>query len=303
MKHTFPVVLFLYKRPAASKKILNLIIKAKIKKIYIFADGPKNTQEKIITNQIKSLINSYSKKFPSIKFIPNFAPKNLGLKNNIVNGLNQVFKTESAAIILEDDCIPNLDFFNFTSQMLVKYKNNEKIMSVAGTSVGRFSKQSYTFSRYQLCWGFGTWKRAWSLYDSNLSRINQKQNSNIFTKTWPNLVARWYWKNIFTKTKQNIIKTWDYHWTFAHILNKGFAIIPSTNLITNIGFDQAATHTKVKSTAASMKTLKLDKPLIHPTKINENIKTTKAIEKRFYLHPVAILGMIKIIIKSLLKKS
>ena len=291
---TYPVVLFLYQRPQATRKIIDLVIKAKIKKIYIFADGPKSSQEKIITSQLKSLINHYIKKYPKTTFIPKFSSNNIGLKDNIISGLNQVFAKESAAIILEDDCIPSLDFFKFTTQMLTKYKNNPKIMSVTGTSLNFSSQSSYDFSRYIQVWGWGTWARAWQLYDPSLSAY--KKTNQPFS------LSTWYWQNIFSLTKKGIIDTWCYQWTHAHITNQGLTIIPATNLISNVGFDRQATHTKFRSSVANMKTSQLKFPLTHPKIIRENTQLSLAIERKFYTHPVPFLGMIKILIKSFLKK-
>jgi hypothetical protein len=37
---------------------------------------------------------------------------------------------------------------------------------------------------------------------------------------------------------------WDYRWTFTVLKNKGLSIVPYNNLISNIGFDENASHTK-----------------------------------------------------------
>ena len=291
---TYPVVLFLYQRPQATRKIIDLVIKAKIKKIYIFADGPKSSQEKIITSQLKSLINHYIKKYPKTTFIPKFSSNNIGLKDNIISGLNQVFAKESAAIILEDDCIPSLDFFKFTTQMLTKYKNNPKIMSVTGSGVGEFSKFSYDFSRYQQCWGWGTWKRAWKLYDPTLS--------NLKPLSWKDKYMKIYFNTMLFLTKVGQVKSWAFKWSYTHFVNHGLAIIPTGNLISNIGFDQVATNTKTKSPLSNLKLNKLTLPLTHPKSVKENLKLSRQIEKMYYKNIIAFLGMTRQFIYYQLKK-
>ena len=43
----------------------------------------------------------------------NFLKKNYGCKEAVSRGLNWFFNYNSSGIILEDDCIPNKDFFEF----------------------------------------------------------------------------------------------------------------------------------------------------------------------------------------------
>ncbi len=291
----YPVVLFLYKRPDSSKELLTRISAAGIEKIYIFADGPKTKEDQVATNAVKTIVQNFANETPQIACISSFSKENLGLETNIVSGLNDVFTKEKAAIILEDDCLPHPDFFRFTSEMLTKYQDEKSVLSVTGTSVEYQGRESYVFSRYQLCWGWATWARAWAQYDHELLGLAQTRLK------YTNWLSAWYWQQIFALIKKHEIKTWDYQWSYTHFINHGLAVIPTANLITNIGFDEVATHTKVKSVAAEMPMQELSWPLRSPTKVSENIAMSHAIEKKFYLHPTAILGLCKYLFIDYLK--
>ena len=280
---TYPLVLFLYKRPQNASRLLNLGIQAKINTFYIFIDGPKKPKDTTLINQTKKIVKEFQTKHKNIDINLFVSPKNLGLQQSIVTGLNQVFRKESAAIILEDDCIPSPDFFKFTTQMLIKYKNNPKIMSVTGSGVGEFSKFSYDFSRYQQCWGWGTWKRAWKLYDPTLS--------NLKPLSWKDKYMKIYFNTMLFLTKVGQVKSWAFKWSYTHFVNHGLAIIPTGNLISNIGFDQVATNTKTKSPLSNLKLNKLTLPLTHPQSVKENIKLSHQIEKMYYKNIIAFLGM------------
>ena len=43
---------------------------------------------------------------------------------NIPEAINWVFQTNDRAIILEDDCFPNQNFFSFCNELLEKYEND-----------------------------------------------------------------------------------------------------------------------------------------------------------------------------------
>ncbi len=75
-----------------------------------------------------------------------------------------------------------------------------------------------------------------------------------------------YWEKIFNDAYNNPNKDyWDYQWTFACWIQNGLSILPSVNLISNIGFGANATHTKdVESQLFNMLTEEMIFPLIRP---------------------------------------
>jgi hypothetical protein len=50
------------------------------------------------------------------------------------------------------------------------------------------------------------------------------------------------------------IDTWDYQWLYACWSQSGLSIVPSRNLVTNIGFGPDATHTTGESPLAELPT-------------------------------------------------
>lgn len=289
----YPVTLFVYKRSHSLKQVLNLIRHAGIAKVYIFADGPKNTSDKSQTTMVKQTIQTYQEKFPALKLITSYAAHNLGLRRSIIKGLDTVFAQEKASIILEDDCIPSPDFFRFTAEMLDKYENDPIVMSITGTSVAKDVKYSYYFSKYPHIWGWATWKRAWAIYDNSLASLITQTWRRRSHEIWHNPLMRWYWQTMLTLTRKGQIDTWDFQWSFAHFYNHGLAVVPSVNLITNTGFDNVATNTKTRSSVASLKTGKISWPLRHPPDVQENISMSKIIEKRNYRNLIAFVGMLR----------
>lgn len=289
----YPVVFFVFKRPSLILSSLSLIAAANPSRLYIFADGPRNSRERIQTDRVKSAIKKFSESNPALKIITSYSKSNLGLKQSIIMGLNQVFGQEKAAIILEDDCIPSPSFFHFTANMLRKYQANSRIMSVAGTSPGVYSPYSYDFSRYQLCWGWATWARAWKLYDAQMQSLHTPQWEKSLRSITSLPYMRRYWNMMLTMVKAGWIDTWDYQWAYALFLHRGLAIIPSANLVTNVGFGGNATNTKIDSGIGSMQISQLAVPYLDPPKIRDNPKLSIAIENKFYNNPVAILGMLR----------
>lgn len=290
----YPVVFFVFKRPKTTYDFLSRMSEGGIKKIYIFADGARYEEEKKLTDQVKNEITRFKKSHPEIMLITSFAPHNVGLRTNIISGLNTVFKKELAAIIIEDDCVVSPDFFRFTKAMLDRYQNESKVMSVNGMSVGGdYGDYSYGFTKYPQCWGWATWKRAWDLYDPTMPSYTKKSWQVLAESLGLSTILRSYFELMFKLIKKGQINTWDFQWTFSHLANRALAISPSVNLVSNIGFDSAATNTKTKTSVAELKAGSLAALLKHPKKIDENLTISHEIELKFYSNPVAILGLLR----------
>lgn len=291
--NNIPVVFFVFKRHSTTYSFLDQFILSGIRKIYIFADGPRNEEDKNDTDLVKKEIQRFQESHPEIIIITKFNDVNLGLKKNIVQGLNFTFEHEDSAIIVEDDCVTTPDFFKFCSEMLTKYKDVIKVMSVNGTSTGGEFEHSYDFSRYPQCWGWATWKRAWKMYDPNLTHFTVKKWDMLSKRLNFSPMLKWYWGTMLTMVKAEWVKTWDFQWSYAHFYHDGLSIAPSVNLIKNIGFDNVATNTKTKSKVSGMATEFMKWPLIHPSKILENKSVTLKATYDFYLNPIAIGGLLR----------
>lgn len=292
-KNNYPVVLFLYKRARTTAELLEAIKSAGIKKIYVFSDGPKNEQDLASTQLVREAVAKFVQLNPSLDIITHYAKKNLGLKRNIINGLNQVFAKEDGAIILEDDCHPHPDFFRYATGMLAKYNQDPRIMSINGTNVSEFSTPSYLFTRYSQCWGWATWSRAWKLYDPELKDFNKDSWRTISRTLNFSPLLSWYFYTMLKLIKAGQIDTWDFQWSYAHFIHHGLAIVPSANLISNTGFDSNATNTKMKSRVASLATHAMPDTLVHPEQVTESQTINQSIESNFYANPIAILGLLR----------
>lgn len=291
--NSYPVIFFVFKRPSSTRTFLDLMNNSGIKKIYIFADGPRNEIEKEDTSAVSVEIEKFCATYPEINVIAKYRESNMGLKQNIIQGLTSVFEREEAVIIIEDDCLPTPDFFKFTSEMLDKYKDESTVMSVNGTSTGGVFEHSYDFSQYPQCWGWGTWKRAWELYDPSLSHFTQTEWDSLAHKLHFSPLLKWYWGTMLTMVKDGWINTWDFQWSYAHFYHHGLSIAPSVNLVKNIGFDSAATNTKTKTKVAGMPTNLMTWPLVHPIAVVENNSVTHKATYDFYLNPIAIGGLLR----------
>jgi len=280
---TTPIVLMIFNRPAVTQQVFNEIRKVKPTKLLVIADGPRPGIEDDVekcpaTRQIIEQVDW------ECQVLKNYADVNLGCKGRVASGLDWVFDMVEEAIILEDDCLPHPTFFSFCQELLERYRDDERIMTISGNNFQygqRRTQDSYYFSRYAHVWGWATWRRAWKNYhvDMNLwpevrsgqwlfdilgsKRVDVKSGQCHFD-VMGSLEAIEYWYKIFDYTYAGRIDTWDYQLIFASWLQNALHILPNVNLVSNIGFGVDATHTKIVRKCANMPVEEVQFPLQHP---------------------------------------
>lgn len=242
-----PILLVTFNRLDTTKIVFDSIRQVKPSRLYISSDGPRNfiADEKSRIIEIRQwLIQNIDWKC-DLKTL--FRDKNLGCKYGVATAIDWFFESEEYGIVLEDDTVPNLDFFYFQEHCLLKYKHEPKVMMITGTNfLDKVSSKTYPyfFSNYSAIWGWGTWRSAWKLYDREMSSfdeqrlqeiLNQKRTSNYIVRT---LI------NQFRVANNPSLDTWDYQWMFSCIFHNGLCITPRVNLVQNIGVIGSHTQTK-----------------------------------------------------------
>ncbi len=264
-----PVVLIIFKRPDTTKKVFEAIRQWKPKKLFVIADAartdrPGEAEKCEATRAVVEQVDW------DCEVRANYSDVNLGCAKRISSGLNWVFEQVDEAIILEDDCVPHPTFFPFCEELLDKYKYDNRIASISGQNVQFGRKRtdySYYFSRYNHCWGWATWKRAWQDFDIYMKNWPEIQKENFLNDILLDRKAVSYWQNRLQHVYDNPLNTvWSYQWTFASWIQNRLGIISNVNLISNIGFNTDSTNInfKQKSPHDNMPTEPLEFPLKHP---------------------------------------
>ncbi len=268
-----PIVFLIFNRPELTRKVFSIIRMVQPRRLFIVADGPRLERPGEISKcqEARKIIDKVDWEC-DVKI--NISDQNLGCKMRIFTGLSWVFNYVDKAIILEDDCLPNYTFFLFCEELLNYYQNNKEIMAINGQNIQfgrRRSFYSYYFSKYFHTWGWATWRRAWQTFDIDMRAWPSFYENGGLSKivSSPREIA--YWKKIFELSYQNKIDSWGYPWFFNCWLHNFCVVTPEVNLVSNIGFGEDATHTRVtrkQNLYAEMPARNIKFPLQHPPKIS-----------------------------------
>lgn len=249
MKNRFqyaPIIIFSYNRLHHLKRTIINLKKNSISKyssLIIFSDGPKSPLDKLKIKEIRQYIKSIEG-FKEIKCINRRI--NFGLSKNIITGLNKVFRKYERAIILEDDILVDKFFLKYMNEGLSLYKSDKRIASIHGYIYPiKFDKniKDYFFLKGADCWGWGTWKRAWKVFDKHgkklINKIDQKSLKHEFN--FNNTYDYYQMLNNQIKGKNN---SWAIRWYASAFLKNMLTLYPSKTFVRNIGIDGSGTHGK-----------------------------------------------------------
>jgi hypothetical protein len=249
---TSPILLITFNRPRETLKVIHALARVKPRKVYFVSDGARSGRkgEMELVEECRNLVTNID--WPC-EVLTKFSETNLGCKRSVVEALDWVFGHEEEVIILEDDCVPTSDFFSFCQEMLNVYRNDSRVGSVSGSNLeitpSSAKGLSYWFSNFPEVWGWATWRRAWEKYEVDLAKFSKSSRIETMSSILSTTKARRYWQSRLNSVASGKVDTWDYQLTFMHWRHRLLSIIPSANLVLNIGFGPNATHTISKPSA------------------------------------------------------
>lgn len=283
-----PILIITFNRPNHTRQVWEEIKKQKPKQVFVFQDGARVKNETDI-KKCADVRAIFEEKLDWECDLQTFySETNLGCGKGPASAITWFFECVEEGIILEDDCFPTNDFFPFVEDLLDRYKDNDKISFIGGSSFQNGIQRgdgSYYFSAGPYgTWGWATWKSTWEKFDYMLDGFDEKMMKILVKTYFKKQIQRNYWMEIFHLTKDNRCNEscWDYQFYFSCWKNNMLAVIPNSNLITNIGFDSEGTHTFDENHPASNAKTESILPIKIPSKV--------VIDKNadFYLHKTIV---------------
>ena len=228
---------------------------------------------------------------------------NLGCRKRISSGLDWVFEQVEETIVLEDDCLPDPSFFRFCEELLEVYRDDERVGIISGDNF-QFGRQrtseSYYFSRFAHIWGWASWRRTWQQYDAGMQQWPFVKEGGWLTDILQDTKMVKYWSKNFDAVFNNKIDTWDYQLVFSIWIQARLNIMPTVNLVSNIGFGADAMHTVEINKFSEMPVAEMNFPLIHPQMIIRDALADEQTAKEQF-RPPSVVSQVKYMISLFLR--
>ena len=144
-KSQLNVVILGYARSDTFKEVLKSCEKY-LQSVKVVLDFPTN---RFIAEEQQKIINTLRK--TKIGYELRQRPESYGLVKSVITTISEELQKEDHVILLEDDCVPSEEFFDFMAKSLEKYKNDNNVATICGT------RTKCKFNP----WGWATWDRDW----------------------------------------------------------------------------------------------------------------------------------------------
>ena len=273
-----PVAFIIFNRPDTTERVFAEIAKAKPPKLLVVGDGPRANREGEADRVARTRAIIARVDWPC-DVLTNVSDQNLGCRTRVSSGIGWIFEQVEEVIILEDDCLPEPTFFRFCQEMLDRYRHDQRIGMITGDNFQlgrRYGDDSYYFSKYMHIWGWASWRDRWmGSYDVDMVHWRSVRDGGRMEDLVADKEEVGFWEDTFNRVYQGEIDTWDYQWVFANWIEGRLGVVPSVNLISNIGFGVDATHTTATSPLSELPTVPMPFPLKHPSIRARNLKADR----------------------------
>lgn len=242
-----PIVIFCYNRLPHLKRLIESLKEnslADSSNLFIFSDGYKNESDKLAVLDVREYLPTITG-FRDIYIEER--PSNIGLGNNVIDGVSYVFSKFDKVIVLEDDLLVSSDFLEFMNRALSFYETNIRIYSISGFNFRFKLPENYRDQVYllpRICsLGWGTWRDRWS-------------NSNWDMDYFPNFIKNTEQRKKFEIGGENLTlillkqylgyyKSWAIRWDFNRFLNSAYCLYPVNPKVINKGNDGSGTNDSI----------------------------------------------------------
>ena len=273
---TAPVVLIAFNRPETTRQTLDRIREAAPSQLFLVVNGPRegNPDDPAKCRAVREELEAID--WPC-EVHRRYNDVNRGIDANIELGLDWVFEQVDEAIVLEDDCVANKDFFRFCSTLLEHYKDGDDVWHITGRAPGlppeALGGASYCFTAYAGVTGWATWRRAWQRHRQYFPRQHDGspaaplppvdlKASRLLTRA-----GRRYFADI-ARDHHGSAFAWDAYWCLSIVREHGLAVFPTANMVVHIGWGAEATNTKKPVPQPGHESLGW--PLSHPSELEVN---------------------------------
>ncbi len=246
MSFDTPILLIAFSRSDTVSAVIDSMRAIKPTHVYVACDGPRSH----VVGELELCMATREAIEIGIdwpcQIYRLYRDENRGCRFGPVEAINWFFSQVEEGIILEDDVVPSKDFYYFCQELLAKYRTDNRIGSIGGSFLGTSdwsSPADYIFSHFIQAWGWATWRRAWNHFESDMASWPTVKESQLL-KTIGGVDFARHLTKCFDRAAGINESIWDYIWMYSSIKQGYLSCHPAKQLVSNIGFDERATHTK-----------------------------------------------------------
>lgn len=275
------VLMLFFNRPEHVRQVFEQVKKARPSRLFLYQDGVRknNKNDEVNVEKCREIVGNIDWSCTVYTF---FQKDNYGCDPSEYISQKWAFSITDKCIVLEDDDVPSVSFFRFCKELLDRYEDDKRIYRISGQNILEEynpNDADYFFTKGGSIWGWASWRRVIDEWDADYSFLENKKIINSILYSYSNAGVD---PRKFLNTCLRHRATGKEHYEsifFANrILGNGLTIVPTKNMISNIGISSEATHggtniklfTKNVQKAFYAPLFECDHPIRHPKYIIED---------------------------------
>lgn len=236
------VLILFFNRPEQLARVFAEVRKARPSRLFLYQDGPRGQRDMPGILACREVVADIDWECDVQRL---YQERNYGCDPSEFISQKWAFSLADKCVVLEDDDVPSVSFFRFCKEMLDRYEHDTRITMVAGFNLEEQTPDAgadYFFTTNFSIWGWASWRRVVDQWDEHytwlddetaVSRIEAFVREGRLRDDFLPMCRRHraqgkaFYETIF----------------WAHLLlSNGLCIVPSRNMINNLGATAGSTH-------------------------------------------------------------
>ena len=237
-----PVLILFFNRPQQLGQVFAEVQKARPSRLFLYQDGPRSDADMPGILACREIVEQVDWEC-QVETL--YQEKNYGCDPSEFISQKWAFSHVEKCVVLEDDDVPSVSFFAFCKEMLDRYENDERITMISGFNVDEQTTDAegdYFFTTHFSIWGWASWRRVVDQWDEHYTWLDNP----VAVRQLENLIReRGYRDDFLRMCRRHRQQGKAFYETifWSHmLLSGGLAIMPTKNMINNLGATADSTH-------------------------------------------------------------
>lgn len=242
MTNLSPILLFVYNRPEHTRRCIAALkanAPAAQSMLFVYSDAARAPENREAVEATRQFIRSIDG-FASVTIIER--TENWGLAKNVIDGVTTQVKRFGRVIVLEDDLIVAPYFLQFMNDALETYRDEPRVGHIQACDFTKEPSLPDTFYiKWTGSWGWGTWERAWRLFNPDGKELLRQLEERKLTRTF-DFGGTYGFTRMLRRQIEGKNNSWAIRWNASLFLADVLSLNTGRSLVRNIGFDGSGTH-------------------------------------------------------------
>ncbi len=275
------VLMLFFTRTDTFQRVFDEVKKARPSRLFLYQDGPRDERDMAGIMACRQIVADEQIDW-ECDVQRQYLDHNQGCDPSGFRSHQWAFSLADKVIVLEDDVVPSQSFFPFCKEMLDRYEHDERVTMIAGFNTDEVTADvpyDYFFTSFMSIWGWASWRRVAQRWEADYAFMRDPFNLGQLEAM---AKARDYRNNMLKMFRDHSQSGKEYFETIYWadmILNSGLSVMPTKNLVSNIGLMADSTHfsAELKTTPRQLRRIftmpryELQFPLRHPKYVIENV--------------------------------